>query len=197
LADSPVQGTVSYLQPAVDPQNRTMTARIHVTNPQMRLRPGMFVQVSLETPLGTDVIAVPRSAVLDTGKEKVVYVAKANGVFEKRSIEASVAGDDYYAVTRGVGPGDRVVTHGSFLIDSQTRLSGTITGMFGGSKAFGGAGANTPAPANGSNYTVTLQSEPAPPKGGSEGTFHVKVTSPDGKPVTDAQVRVTMVMPAM
>ena len=53
----------------------------------MRLRPGMFVQVSLEVPLGTDVIAVPRSAVLDTGKEKVVYVAKEDGVFEKRPIE--------------------------------------------------------------------------------------------------------------
>ena len=197
LAGGAVQGTVNFLQPAVDPQNRTMTARIHVTNPQMRLRPGMFVQVSLETPLRTDVIAVPRSAVLDTGKERVVYVAKANGVFEKRSIETSVAGDDYFAVTRGLEPGERIVTHGSFLIDSQTRLTGTITGMFGGSKAYESEAGNTSSPASGSNYTVSLQSEPAPPKGGSEGTFRVKVTSPDGKPVTDAQVQMTLVMPAM
>ena len=197
LAGGSVQGTVNFLQPAVDPQNRTMTARIQVANPQMRLRPGMFVQVALEPRLGTDVIAVPRSAVLDTGKEKVVYVAEANGVFEKRSIEASVAGDDYYAATRGIQPGDRVVTHGSFLIDSQTRLRGTITGMFGGSKAYGSASDNTPSPASDSNYTITFRSEPAPLKGGSEGTFHVKVTRPDGKPLTDAQVQVTMVMPAM
>jgi len=194
LGGGSVQGIVDFLQPAVDPQNRTMRARIQVPNPEMRLRPGMFVQVSLERSLGGDVVSVPRSAVLDTGKEKVVYVAKGKGVFEKRSIEASMAGDEFYAVTRGIKAGERVVTHGNFLIDSQTRLTGTVTGMFGGSKAYG-TEASSQAPA--SNYTVTLQSEPAPPKGGSEGTFHVTVTSPDGKPVSDAQVTITLIMPAM
>jgi hypothetical protein len=172
-----------------------MVARIQVANSQMRLRPGMFVQVSLETALGTDVIAIPRSALLETGKEKVVYVAKGNGVFEKRSVEASIAGDEYYAATRGIEAGERVVTHGSFLIDSQTRLTGSITGMFGGSKAFGGDAASSQP--NSSNYSVTLQSEPAALKGGSEGMFHVKVTDPDGKPVTDAKVQIALVMPAM
>jgi RND family efflux transporter MFP subunit len=190
-----LQGTVNFLQPAVDPQTRTMTARIQVNNPQMRLRPGMFVQVSLRAPIGTDTVAIPRSAVLDTGKEKVVYVAKGDGVFEKRGIEAETVGEDYYAVSRGVQPGERVVTHGNFLIDSQTRLTGTITGMFGGSKAYGGDKAAPPGAASG--YTVTVQAEPAPPKGGSEGTFHVKVTGPDGKPVSDAQVQMQLVMPAM
>jgi RND family efflux transporter MFP subunit len=193
LAVGSIQGTVSFLQPSVDPQNRTLSARIQVPNPQMRLRPGMFVQVSLETPLGNQIVAVPRSAVLDTGKEKVVYVAKGNGVFEKRGIEASVAGDDYYAVTRGVEAGERVVTHGNFLIDSQTRLTPMITGMFGGSKAYD---TFSPQP-NASMYSVTLRSEPAEPKGGSESTFHVKVTGPDGKPVSDAQLQITLVMPAM
>jgi hypothetical protein len=171
-----------------------MTARIQVANPQMRLRPGMFVQVAMETPLGGVVVAVPRSAVLDTGKERVVYVAKGNGTFEKRSIEATAAGDDSYGVTRGVQAGEQVVTHGNFLIDSQTRLTGSITGMFGGSKAYDNASGQ---PAAAANYTVTLQSEPAAPKGGSEGTFHVKVTGPDGKPVPDAQVQMQLVMPAM
>jgi len=195
LAGGSLQGTVNFLQPAIDPQNRTMIARIQVANPKMRLRPGMFVQVSLETPVGPEVLALPRSALLDTGKERVVYVAKGNGVFEKRSVEASLAGDDYYAVTRGIQTGERVVTHGNCRSDSQTRLTGTITGMFGGSKAYGGDDASSQP--NNSKYTVTLQSVPAPPKGGSEGTFHVKVTGHDGKPVSDAQVRMTLVMPAM
>jgi RND family efflux transporter MFP subunit len=187
-----LRGTVSFLQPSVDPQTRTMTARIQVSNSQMRLRPGMFVQVSLETSLGDDVVAVPRSAVLETGKEKVVYVAKGNGVFEKRPIEASSTSDDFYAVTKGIQPGERVVTHGNFLIDSQTRLTGGIAGMFGGSKAFG---AEPPAPS--SNYTVAVRSEPTPAKGGSDGMFHVTVTGPDGKPVSDAEVQVGLLMPAM
>jgi RND family efflux transporter MFP subunit len=186
LAGGSAAGTVNFLQPSVDPQSRTMTARIQVPNPQMRLRPGMFVQVSLQTPLGADVVAVPRSAVLDTGKVKVVYVAKENGVFEKRSIEAEAAGDDYYAATRGIEPGERVVTHGSFLIDSQTRLTGTITGMFSGSKAY-----------NASNYTVSFRPVPDPLRGGEDGDFRVKVSGPDGKPVTDAEVQMTVVLPAM
>ena len=189
------QGIVNFLQPAVDPQTRTMPARIQIDNPQMQLRPGMFVQVFFQAPLAPDAVAVPRSAVLDTGKEKVVYVAKADGVFEKRVIEAQAAGDDFYAATKGIQPGERVVTHGNFLIDSQTRLTGTITGMFGGSKVYGADNASQAgAP---SNFKVTLQSEPAPPKVGSEGTFHVKVTGPDGKPVSDAQVQMQLLMPAM
>jgi hypothetical protein len=188
-----LQGTISFLRPSVDTQTRTMSARIEVTNPQMRLRPGMFIQVSLQTPIGNQAVTVPRSAVLDTGKEKVVYVAKEDGVFEKRPIETSAITDDYYAVTRGIQPGERVVTHGNFLIDSQTRLSGSMTGLFGGSKAFGTDAASTPQ----ANYSLSLRSEPSPAKGGSDGTFHVTVTGPDGKPVTDAQVKATLVMPAM
>jgi hypothetical protein len=87
-----------------------------------------------------------------------------------------------------------VVTQGNFLIDSQTRLSGNISGMFGGSKAFG---TETSPPTSATNYTLTLRSEPAPLKGGSEGTFHVSVTGPDGTPVSDAQAQVTLIMPAM
>ena len=187
-----LRGTINFLQPAVDPQTRTMSARIQVPNAQMRLRPGMFVQVSLETPLGNDVVAVPRSAVLETGKEKVVYVAEGNGIFEKRSIEASGMSDDYYAVTKGIQPGERVVTHGNFLIDSQTRITGSMATTFGGSKAFGAQTTGTS-----SNYIITLRSEPTPVKGGADGKFHVTVTSLDGKPVSDAQVQLTLLMPAM
>jgi multidrug efflux pump subunit AcrA (membrane-fusion protein) len=195
IPNGSIQGTVNFLQPSVDPQSRTLTARIQVPNPQMRLRPGMFVQVAMDVSVGNEAIAVPRSAVLDTGKEKVVYIAKGGGVFEKRPIEAEPAGDEYYSATRGIQPGERVVTHGNFLIDSQTRLTGNITGMFGGSKAYATENA-TPQGAP-PTYTVSLQIEPAPPKGGSEGTFHVKVTGPDGKPVSDAQAQMQLVMPAM
>jgi membrane fusion protein, copper/silver efflux system len=60
----------------------------------MRLRPGMFVQVKFAAPAGHDVLAVPRSAVLDTGMRKFVYVAKGNGEFEGRQVHAQQAGQD-------------------------------------------------------------------------------------------------------
>src|SRR5207249_4763410 len=69
LAGGTLTGTIAFLQPSVDPQTRTMTARIQVPNPGMRLRPGMFLQVSLNSPLAADTVAVPRDAVLNTGKE--------------------------------------------------------------------------------------------------------------------------------
>ena len=56
-AESP--GTVSFLQPSVDAQTRTMTARIQVPNPGMRLRPGMFVQVAFEAPVALGTVASP------------------------------------------------------------------------------------------------------------------------------------------
>jgi len=193
LGNGALHGTISFLQPSIDPQTRTMMVRIQVANPGMRLRPGMFVQVSANPALASDTVAVPREAVLNTGKEQVVYVAKDNGVFERRSIDADTAGDEYYSVKKGLSLGERVVTKGNFLIDSQTRLTGSITGMFGGSKAFGTESAQAPS----QNYTVALQPQTSPPKGGSEGMFRVTVTGPDGKPVSDAQVKVTLVMPAM
>jgi RND family efflux transporter MFP subunit len=195
LPGQSLRGIVSFLQPSVDAQTRTMVARIQVENRGMRLRPGMFVQVAFNAPLGSDTLAVPRDAVLNTGKEQVVYVAKENGVFEKRTIEAQAVGDEYYSVTKGLQPGDRVVTKGNFLIDSQTRLTGNITGMFGGSKAYGTEAQGGPPSAQ--NYTVTLRPEPGTRKGGSDGIFRVTVTGPDGKPVSDAQVKLTLVMPAM
>jgi RND family efflux transporter MFP subunit len=191
LQGANLRGTIDFLQPSVDPQTRTMTARIQVPNLGMRLRPGMFVQISFSASLASDTIAVPRDAVLNTGREQVVYVATENGIFEKRSIQAEAVGEDFYSVTKGLQPGERVVTRGNFLIDSQTRLTGTITGMFGGSKAYGSEAQSS------QNYTVALRSEPSPPKGGSDGRFYVTVAGPDGKPVMDAQVQITLVMPAM
>jgi hypothetical protein len=87
-----------------------------------------------------------------------------------------------------------VVTHGNFLIDSQTRLTNTITGMYSGSKAYN---RETTADQSSPAYSLTLQMEPAPPKGGSEGIFRVSLIGPDKKSVTDAQVQMTLMMPAM
>jgi Cu(I)/Ag(I) efflux system membrane fusion protein len=193
---SSIEGAVSFGQASVDPQNRALMARIQVPNPQMRLRPGMFVQVSFDT-AATNVVAVPRSAVLDTGKGKVVYIAKDNGVFEKRSIDASIADDNYYAATRGIQPGEHVVTHGNFLIDSQTRLASTINGTYSAPQPHGSEATAAQPMASDSNYMMTLQTEPAPPRGGSAGMFHVKVIGPDKKPVHDAKVQVMLNMPAM
>ena len=67
---------------------------------------------------------------------KFVYVAKGNGEFEGRQVQLGPAGTDYYPVLAGLKEGERIVSQGNFLIDSQTRITGGMTGMFGGSKEF-------------------------------------------------------------
>jgi hypothetical protein len=144
---------------------------------------------------------VPRSAVLDTGTRRLVYVAAGEGAFEARDVEIGAGTGEVYPVLRGLSAGEKVVTNGNFLIDSQTRLSGGMTGLFGGSKEFQkDVPAKGVAPDNGrtsSAAKISFSVDPNPPKGAQEATFSVVVADTNGKPVEDATVKVTLVMPAM
>jgi RND family efflux transporter MFP subunit len=183
---------VAFVDPMLNAQTRTASVRIQVANPKMRLRPGMFVNVKFAMPEGNDMLAVPRSAVVDTGTRKIVYVSTGNGNFEGREVRLGQPSDQYYAVLAGLKAGDRVVAQGNFLIDSQTRITGGITGLFGGSKQY------EPGPAGvSSEVQFRFSPDPASPKGGSKTTVHVAVLDASGKPISDAAVKVALVMPAM
>ncbi len=187
-----LRGQVGFLEPMVNAQTRTTAARIDVSNPGMRLRPGMFVQVRFALS-GEHALAVQRSAVVDTGTRKLVYVAKGNGVFEARDVQLGPVADDFFPVLAGLKDGDRIVAEGNFLLDSQTRISGGMSGMFGGSKEFN----QQQAPPESAPFKVSFRSDPATPQGGAEAALHVAVQDAAGKPVTDAKVQVTLFMPAM
>lgn len=194
LPGTTLHGKVGFLDTSINPQTRTASARIQVPNPSMRLRPGMFVQAKFAAPVGHDVLAIPRSAVLDTGMRKIVYVANNNGEFEGRQVQLGPAGTDYYPVLDGLKEGEHIVSQGSFLIDSQTRITGGMTGMFGGSKEFDHGQAQT-LPV--SQIKITFRSDPETPRSNSDATLHVALLDSSGKPVSDAQVKVTLIMPAM
>ena len=193
LPGTKLRGQVGFLEPMVNAQTRTTAARIQVANSGMRLRPGMFVQARFTVTSGESRLAVPRSAVVDTGERKLVYVAKGNGVFEAHAVQLGTVADDYYPVLAGLRGGERVVTEGNFLLDSQTHITGGMSGMFGGSKEFNQQAA---APES-AQWKVSFRSDPATPSGGSEATVYVSLQDATGKPVTDAQVQVTLFMPAM
>jgi len=101
-------------------------------------------------------------------------------------------------VLKGLRDGEQIVVNGNFLIDSQTRLTGGMTGLFGGSKEFTTQNAshagNTPAA---SSLKFSLTTEPDPLKGNGMASFHARLTDAHGAPVTDAQVKLALVMPAM
>jgi RND family efflux transporter MFP subunit len=191
-----LQGRVNFIDPMVNQQTRTIPIRIEVANYGMQLRPGMFVQVLFKGSPQADVLSVPRTAVVDTGMHKIVYVAKGNGSYESRAIEIGPAGEDFYPVLSGLKPGERVVTQGAFLVDSQTRLTSGSSGQFGGSKEYSrDSGAQNTAPESG--YQITFKSDPSELKGGSLATFRASLTDASGKAVSDAQVSVRLFMPAM
>lgn len=189
-------GEVKLIDSRSDLQTGSTPVRIQVENPGMILKPGMFVRSVLQVPLGSDVLTVPRSAVIDTGMDKIVYVALGSGIFERRSIRVGTPGKDLYPVVAGLAEGDKVVTNGAFLIDSQARLTGGVTALYGDAESFNQS-AGLAEPAAGATYSFTFRTSPEPPAPGKDNSAHVTVLDSSGKPVRDAEVRVTAVMPAM
>ncbi len=204
LPDTTIHGNVEFIEPAASPQTRTVPVHVHVSNPGLRLVPGMYVRARFIVPATRRTsLVVPRSAVLDTGTRTMVFVANPGGVFEARHVEVGTPTEEMYPVFRGLKLGEKVVTDGNFLIDSQSRLTGGMTSLFGGSKEFAGApnhaGAAVGAAASSAKEQarITFGVEPDPPKGAADNTFHVNLTDASGKAIAGANVRVTLVMPAM
>ena len=120
-------GRVAYVYPYLDQETRTVTVRIEFANPEAKLKPGMYAEVLLRSDQG-EALAVPKSAVLDTGSRKLVFVSRGEGRFDPREIRTGYLAGDYYQVLEGLRAGEQVVTSANFLIDSESQLS-TATGQ--------------------------------------------------------------------
>ena len=117
-------GRVNYIQPRVDPTTRTLQVRLDAPNPGMRMKPDMFANVEFDVATEAQ-LTVPAEAVLDSGERQTVFVDRGNGYLEPREVVAGERVGDRIAVRRGLAAGERVVSSGTFLIDSETRLKGT------------------------------------------------------------------------
>lgn len=135
LPNRTLHGHVDFIEPAANPQTRTVPVHVHVANPGMSLLPGMFVNANFVSRAAAQTIVIPRSAVLDTGTRKIVYVAKSEGVFEAREVALGTPSDDLFPVVSGLSPGDKVVLSGNFLLDSQAHLSSGMSGLYGDRKS--------------------------------------------------------------
>lgn len=116
------EGELTYIADQLEPESRTVRARVDLPNPEGRLKPGMFGRVALTAAGGGEgppVLTVPRTAVQRDGVESVVFVQTAPGRFERREIVLGRVTDDLAEVVSGLSEGDEVVTEGAFLIRSQ------------------------------------------------------------------------------
>jgi len=131
--DAAFTARVNYIYPTLDPKTRTAKVRFELANsPDQVLRPEMYGDVELHVPLGERLV-VPPTAVLDTGRRQVVFLDGGNGRLVPREIKMGNRFDDAVEVTNGLVEGDRVVTSGNFLVDSESKLQAaeSMMGMMG------------------------------------------------------------------
>jgi Cu(I)/Ag(I) efflux system membrane fusion protein len=122
-------GTVALVYPHLNAQTRTARIRIEVPNPDEALRPEMYVDAEIETGTPGAVLAVPESAVLDSGTRQAVLVDKGEGRFEPREVRLGRHGGGYVEITDGVAEGEAVVTSANFLIDAESNLKAALKGF--------------------------------------------------------------------
>jgi Cu(I)/Ag(I) efflux system membrane fusion protein len=127
--------SVAAIDPILNAMTRTARVRALVPTPDESLRPETFVNVTIRVPLG-ERVAVPESAVLDTGEHQIVFVVEGEGRFEPRGVTLGREAQGYYEVLAGVEPGAHVVTSANFLIDSESRFRSALAAF--GSKRPGG-----------------------------------------------------------
>jgi membrane fusion protein, copper/silver efflux system len=118
-------GRVTFVWPYIDPKTRTVKVRLEFPNPNLKLLPGMYANVNMKVPIG-ERLSIPKSAVLRTGKQDVVFVDKGEGKMEIRKIELGLKVGDYYEVLRGLKETDRVVSRANFLIDSESKIQAAV-----------------------------------------------------------------------
>jgi Cu(I)/Ag(I) efflux system membrane fusion protein len=118
-----IPGRIAFIDPVVDRDTRSARVRIELTNPRGELKPGMFGDARLEIP-EAPALVIPRSALIDTGQRRIVYVETAPNTFSPRAVETGASSGDQVAIVGGLSEGERVVAAANFFIDSQAQLSG-------------------------------------------------------------------------
>lgn len=127
--DKRFDGRVDFIYPTLESATRTVRVRIALPNPQGLLKPAMFAQVVLPTGGASPVLAVPTSAVIDSGLRQVVLVQVAQGRFEPRDMKLGNRSENYVEVLEGIAEGEQVVISANFLIDAESNLKAALSGL--------------------------------------------------------------------
>jgi RND family efflux transporter MFP subunit len=124
-------GQIDYIYPYLKEATRTVRVRLRFPNPQLKLKPEMFAQVKIMSPVTREAVVVPTEAVLDTGLKQHVFIALGQGRFEPREVKLGVYGDGnhYREVLSGLKGGEEVVTSAQFLLDSESSFREAIQMM--------------------------------------------------------------------
>ncbi|HEY9215888.1 MAG TPA: efflux RND transporter periplasmic adaptor subunit [Ancylobacter sp.] len=123
------EGRVSLIYPQVSEATRATRVRIEIANPGGVLLPNMYAEVEIGTGDAAPVVAVPDSAVIDTGTRQVVIIDRGEGRFEPRDVKIGLRGQGFTEIREGIAEGDRVVVAANFLIDAESNLKAALRGL--------------------------------------------------------------------
>ncbi len=162
LPDRKFRGRVTYIYPTMDEKTRTARIRMEFHNPGFFLKPGMFATVEIHSELEPSALLVPDSAVLRSGEKNTVFVALDGGHFDPREVILGARTDNNsYEVLSGLKEGERVVTSGQFMLDSESQLREAVQKMLNPNAT--PTPAPTPARLAGRSSTHPTPQESAPP----------------------------------
>lgn len=125
-----LSGQVGFVYPTLDPKTRTAKVRFELDNAEEKLKPDMYANVELRVSLGTK-LAIPKEAVIESGKQQVVFLHHGGGKLEPRLIKTGVKTEEFLEVLEGLKEGEHIVTSANFLIDSESRLKSVVESMSG------------------------------------------------------------------
>ncbi|WP_244914841.1 efflux RND transporter periplasmic adaptor subunit [Rhizobium sullae] len=123
------EGTVDLIYPEIQQETRTTKVRIELPNPDGILMANMYADVEIEAGVQEPVVAVPNSAVIDTGDRQVVFIDKGDGKFEPKDVALGMRGEEQTEITKGIAAGDQVVVAANFLLDAESNLNSALSGM--------------------------------------------------------------------
>ncbi|MFQ5534537.1 MAG: efflux RND transporter periplasmic adaptor subunit [Sphingomonadales bacterium] len=133
------QGAVDYVYPTVRPESRTVRVRLAFANADQTLKPNMYAEVQLSAAPRGNLLNIPREALIRTGRSERVILALDDGRFRPAKVVSGIESGDRIEILSGLREGERIVTSGQFLLDSEASLAGTFLRM--------GAGGETEQPA--------------------------------------------------
>ncbi|NIM50967.1 MAG: efflux RND transporter periplasmic adaptor subunit [Gemmatimonadales bacterium] len=137
-------GRLEYVYPTLEQKTRTLKARIAVRNTRNRLKPGLYATVKLTANVADSALAIPGSAIVQTGEREMVFVVRPDGMLEPRQVRLGLRTSEWAEVLAGLEAGERVVSSATFLIDSESNLGAALTAMAG----HAGHGSSAPAEAS-------------------------------------------------
>ena len=123
------EGKVEYIYPSLDPKTRTLKVRLRFDNKDESLKPNMFAKVAIYGGAKREVLTIPREALIRSGNERRVIISVGDGGFQARSVKAGIESGEFVEIIEGLSVGDKVVTSGQFLIDSEASLKASIARM--------------------------------------------------------------------